>query len=235
MQKTFYLAALSAGLAGCSTTPDPIGGAEVQAVGLLPAPTQSDVFGAVTPYHIGPYDELTIDVFGVPELSNRKVRVDASGQIAFPLIGTLKVAGLEPEQVSTLIEDRLRGEYVRAPQVTIALEQSVNRSVTVYGEVQQPGVYPVVGTSSLLKAVASARGLAEYANSRDVVVLRTVNGQRLATLYDIGAISRGYYGDPVIYANDTVVVGQSDARRLFDDVVGAATVLLTPLTILLQQ
>lgn len=235
MRRTCFVAALAASLVGCSSTPDPIGGSAIQAVGDLPPPTQSDVYGAVTPYQIGPYDELTIDVFGVPELSNRKVRVDANGQIGFPLIGMVNVAGLSPEQVSTLIEGRLSGQYVRDPEVTIALEQSANRSVTVYGQVQQPGVYPVLGTSSLLKAVASARGLQEYANSRDVVVLRTVNGQRMATLYDLRGISRGNYPDPPIYANDTVVVGESQARRLFDDIVGVATVLVTPLTILLRN
>lgn len=228
------MAVLSAILAACSSAPGKIGGPEIQAVGELPPPQPSDVFGTVTPYQIGPYDTLTIDVFGVPELSNRKMTVDANGQISFPLIGAVKVAGLNPVDVTRVIEDRLRGQFVRDPQVTISVEQSPNRSVTVYGRVQQPGVYPVVGTSSLLKAVASARGLEKYGNPRDVVVLRTVGGQRMATLYDLQAISRGVYADPVIYANDTVVVGESSARRLFDDLIGASTVLVTPLTILLR-
>ena len=62
-----------------------------------------------------------------------------------------------------------------------------------------------------------------------------VNGQKMATLYNLQAISRGAYADPRIYANDTVVVGDSKARRLFDDIVGAATLISTPLTVFLQN
>ena len=124
---------------------------------------------------------------------------------------------------------------MRDPQVTTNLEASENRTVTVYGQVQVPGVYPIVGRSNLIKAVASARGLAEFGDARDVVVFRTVGGQRMATLYNLEAISRGLYENPQIYANDTIVVGDSEARRLFQDIVGAATLIATPLTILLQK
>lgn len=227
--------AFSVLVAGCSTKPDAIGGPTVVAVSDLPAPSQEDIFGGQTPFLVAPYDTLTIDVFGVEELSNRKVRVDGNGEIAFPLIGTLRVSGLEPAAVSTLIEDRLRSRYVRDPQVTTSLEESENRSVTIFGQVKSPGVYPVLGKTSLMKAVAQARGFDQYANPRDVVVFRTVEGQRMATLYDLSAISRGYYSDPAIYANDLVVVGDSSSRRLFDDVVGAATLIATPLTILLNN
>ena len=66
-------------------------------------------------------------------------------------------------------------------------------------------------------------------------MFRTVNGQQLATLYNLQAISRGLYSDPAIYPNDTVVVGESRSRRMFDNLVGAAALIATPITILLQQ
>jgi len=234
-----HLLILVAGLAlaGCASTPDPIGGAPgLQVVpGDLPPPTNADITGSSVSYGIGPFDTLKIGVFGIPELSDRTVRVDANGQIEFPLIGTLNVAGLEPREVSALIESRLRGQFVRDPDVTTSLEDSALRTVVVYGQVTQPGVYPVLGRSTLLKSIATARGLSEFADSEDVVVFRTVNGQRMATLYNLHAISRGAYDDPAIYPNDTVVVGESRSRRLFDNLVGAAALIATPITILLQQ
>ena len=238
MRCSIILAApIALALGACSTTPEPIGGApNLQVVeGAMPAPTQADIYDAGRAFPVGPFDTLKIDVFGIPELSNRTVRVDANGQIGFPLVGNVEVAGRTPSEISAIIETRLRGQFVRDPQVTTNLESAENRTVTVYGQVQLPGVYPVVGKSTLIKTVATARGLAEYANARDVVVFRTVNGQKLATLYDLQAISRGIYDDPEIYPNDTVVVGDSDARRLFNDIVGAATLIATPLTILLQD
>ena len=224
-------------LAGCASGPKPIGGAPNITVieGELPPPTFADIDNAGTAYPVGAADTLKIDVFGVPELSNRTIVVDANGQINFPLIGNLEVAGRTPSEIKQMIEMRLRGEYIRDPQVTVNVESTDSRTVTVFGQVQLPGVYPVVGKSTLMKTVASARGLAEYANARDVVVFRTVGGQRMATLYNLGAISRGVYDDPAIYPNDTVVVGNSSARRLFKDIVGAATLIATPLTILLQN
>ncbi|MEM7702457.1 MAG: polysaccharide biosynthesis/export family protein [Pseudomonadota bacterium] len=223
-------------LSGCAT-PRPLGGAPGLDVrqGDLPPPTPADLYAKSDIAGIRPFDTLTIDVFGVQELSQRRVRVDANGQIAFPLVGTVEVAGLTTSQISGQIESRLKGQFVRDPQVTTNLESSENSTFTVYGQVKQPGVFPIVGEGSLLKAVATARGLAEYGDSREVVVFRTVGGERLATLYNMDAITRGAYLDPRIYPNDTIVVGDSKARRLFDDVVGVATVLVTPLTLVLTR
>lgn len=224
-------------LASCAGKPQPVGGApglEVMA-GDMPVPGTADIAPAGSAYQIGPLDTLKVDVFGIPELTDRQAVVDNDGQIAFPLIGTVPVAGLTNSEVTALITSRLRGEYIRDPQVTVQVQQATNRAVTVYGQVQQPGVYPLQGTSSLMKSVATARGLTKYSNSRDVVVFRTVNGQRMATLYNLDQISRGAYLDPQIYPNDVIVVGESKSRRLFDDIVGAATLITTPLTVFLQN
>lgn len=235
--KWVAVALLGGGLSACATGPEPVGGSpNLQVIqGELPPPTAADLYAGSEFSGIRPFDTLRIDVFGVQELSNRRVRVDGNGEIAFPLIGNLSVSGLTTSEISEMIENRLTGEYVRNPQVTTNLEASENRTFTVYGEVRQPGVYPLVGEASLIQAVATARGLAEYGDGKDVIVFRTVGGQRMATLYNLDAISRGAYDDPRIYPNDTVVVGDSDSRRLFDDVVGIATILLTPVTILLNR
>ncbi len=222
-------------LGGCSTTP--IGGAPGLEVrqGNLPPPTAADLYGTSEFGGVRPFDKLVIDVFGIEELSARTVRVDGNGEIGFPLIGTVQVAGLSTSQVSQLIETRLRGQFIREPQVTTNLESSVNSTYTVYGQVAQPGVYPIVGDGTLLKAIATARGLSEFADSKEVIVFRTVGGQRLATLYNLKAISRGNYDDPRIYPDDTIVVDDSKARQVFKDVVDLATVLVTPLTVVLTQ
>ncbi|MDJ0978422.1 MAG: polysaccharide biosynthesis/export family protein [Erythrobacter sp.] len=237
--KALFLAgaALSAlTLSACASTSQ-IGGAPGLEVrqGDLPPPTAADLYATADFVGVRPFDILIVDVFGVAELSQRKVRVDASGEIAFPLVGNMQVAGMTTSQISAMLQEKLKGEFVREPYVTTNLESSENSTFTVYGQVRQPGVFPIVGEGTLLKAVATARGLAEYGNSKEVVVFRTVGGEKLATLYNLEAISRGAYNDPRIYPNDTIVVGDSKARRLFDDVVGVATILVTPLTLVLTQ
>jgi polysaccharide export outer membrane protein len=87
---------------------------------------------------------------------------------------------------------------------------------------------------TLMRAIATAKGLDEFANQSDVVVFRTVEGQKLAALYNLKAIRRGAYEDPEIFANDVVVVGDSSARRLFRDIIQASPLLTTPLIVALQ-
>ncbi|MBK6707769.1 MAG: polysaccharide export protein [Sphingomonadales bacterium] len=230
------LAALSL-LAGCAG-PGALGGASnitVMQGSELPAPDRADLLSESRPYLIGPFDKLMIDVFGIEELSKKEVQTDASGRISFPLAGVIEAAGRTPAEIEDEIETRLRSRYVRDPQVTVNLQETVSQVITVDGQVKKPGLYPVIGKMTLMRAVATAEGTAEFAKLDDVVIFRTVNGQQLAALYNLKAIRRGNYSDPEVFANDVVVVGDLQARRLFRDALQLLPVLTTPLVIALQN
>jgi polysaccharide biosynthesis/export protein len=183
----------------------------------LPPPERSDVIGENRPYLIGAFDKLTIDVFGIEELSKKEVQTDASGRISFPLAGIVEAAGRTPAELEQILRDRLRSNFVRNPQVTVNLKETVSQVITVDGEVKEPGLYPVVGRMTLMRAVATAKGTSEFAKLDNVVVFRTVKGQNMAALYNLKAIRRGNYADPEVFANDVVVVSDSQARRIFKD------------------
>lgn len=200
----------------------------------LPAPQRGDLIVGDRPSLIGPLDTIAVDVFGLPDLS-REIQVDASGRIAMPLVGTIDARGKTADELSRSIETALRQRYIRDPQVTINIKSSVSQVVTVDGAVVEPGLYPVTNQMTLMRAVASAKGLSEFAKVNDVVVLRTVDGKRMAGLYNIEAIRRGYYDDPSIYANDVIIVGDSPQRRLFKDFVSLAPLLAAPLVAILQR
>ena len=224
-------------LASCAS-PRMLGGAAgvtVMEQGELPAPSRSDLSAANRPYLIGPFDKLSINVFGIDELSQRVVQTDASGRISFPLIGVVEASGQTPGELADIIESRLRGRYVRDPQVTVNLEDTVSQVVTVDGQVSRPGLYPVIGRMTLMRAVATAGGAAEFAKLDDVVVFRTIGGQQLVGLYNLKAIRNGNYADPEIFANDVVVVGDSQSRKLFKDLLQIAPLLTTPLILLLHN
>lgn len=203
--------------------------------GTLPVPDRADVVGEDRPYLIGPFDKLIIDVFGIEELAAREVQTDASGRISFPLAGVVEAAGRTPAEVEQILEQRLRAAYVRNPQVTVNLKETVSQVVTVDGEVKEPGLYPVVGRMTLMRAVATAKGVTEYSKLDDVVIFRTVKGQKMAGLYNLKAIRRGAYEDPEVFANDVVVVGDSSGRRLFKDGLQVLPALLTPLIYILSN
>jgi polysaccharide export outer membrane protein len=200
----------------------------------LPPPAGVDASAAERAYRVGAFDKLAINVFGVPELS-QTIQIDAGGRIAFPLAGTITVAGKTPDEIATEIATRLRGRYVRDPQVSVNLEETVSQVVTVDGQVAQPGLYPVVGRMTLMRAIATARGVTEFARLEDVVIFRSVGDREMAALYNLGAIRRGSYPDPEIFAGDIVVVGDSPARRLFRDVLQASPLFLTPIIAVLQR
>lgn len=200
----------------------------------LPAPVRSDLVAPDRPSLIGPFDTLSIEVFNVPELT-RDVQVDASGRIAMPLVGPLDVTGKTSSELAQSIDERLRGRYIRNPQVIVNLKGSVSQVVTVDGAVTEPGLYPVSNQMTLMRAIASAKGATEFASLGDVVILRTVNGQAMAGLYNLSAIRTGAYDDPVIYANDVVIVGDSPTRRLFKDILTVAPLLVAPAVALIQR
>ena len=206
---------------------------ELLASSELPVPSGFDTSDPARPYLIGPFDRLKVDVFGVPELSNAEIQADASGRISVPLAGEIEAAGKSPGDVAAVIEDRLL-RYIRQPEVAVNLLETVSQVVTVDGEVRKPGLYPVMGQMTLMRAVARAEGLSEMARPTEVVIFRSVEGQKYAGLYDLRAIRRGVYEDPEVFANDVVVVGHSAKRQLFKDTLAIVPALLSPLVYLLR-
>lgn len=185
-------------------------------------------------YRIGPFDKLKISVFGVPELTDKEIQADATGRISFPLAGILDVRGLSPAGVEELLRDRLSARYFEHPEVTVNVSEVVSNTVTVDGEVKTPGLYPVMGRITLLRAIAKAGGMAEFAKPRNVIVLREVHGQRLAGVFDVERIRMGVYADPLLYPDDVVVVGRSRSRVIFKDVLSTVP-LIAPVIYLLRN
>lgn len=237
MLKKFLLSAgVALVMSGCASTPPFRAGPGLilQPANELPPPIAIDPNSDTRPYFVGPFDTLSISVFGLPDL-DRDVQVDAAGRLSFPLVGGLQVQGKTPEEIADAIEAGLRSAYIRDPRVSVNLKETVSQTVTLDGQVREPGMYPVVGRMTLMRAIASAKGATEYAKLEDVVVFRQVGDQRMAALYNLQAIQRGMYPDPEIFANDIVVVGDSPAKRRFRDILQAGGLIATPVIAVLQK
>lgn len=223
-------------LASCGGQPLPLGGAPSTTVTQLSAmpPPRGVSLREDAEYRIGSFDLLTIVVFGVEELE-REARVDAGGNIAFPLIGTVRAGGLTPAELSASMADALRRQYIRNPQVSVNVKEAVSQVITVDGEVKEPGLYPVRGSMSLMQAVATAGGTGEFAKLSEIVVFRQVGEDRYVALYDLRAIRRGNYADPRIYASDIIIVGDSPERRRLRELLGGSSIIAAPLIALVNQ
>jgi polysaccharide export outer membrane protein len=107
---------------------------------------------------IGPGDLLNVTVFDVPELA-QTVRVSDQGDATFQLIGSLHLAGLTTDDARTLIAQELKdGNLILHPQVSVLISEYSTQGVSVVGEVQKPGVYPVLGSRTLLDIISEAGG-----------------------------------------------------------------------------
>lgn len=173
---------------------------------------------------IAPLDKVDITVFREEELSGT-FQVDSSGQIDYPLLGQIEVQGRTTAEVAQLVRDRLGSRYVKDPRVQVAISEAAAQMITVEGAVGQPGVFPVDGSTTLVQAVALARGTKENANDAQVLVFRNVGGKRMAAAFDLRAIRRAQAEDPIIYGRDVIVVPDSRSRALFRDILSSIPVL----------
>ncbi|MFD1105700.1 polysaccharide biosynthesis/export family protein [Sphingobium olei] len=207
-------------LGACATVEDaPRGEAAYAAIPPAPAVGME--------YRIAPDDVLRIQVYHEPELSLEDAQVSAAGMIRMPWIGDVPVAGLTTSEASDVIAGRLGQRYLVSPQVTLFVKKAVNRRVTVDGEVREPGLYPFEGRILLSQAVAMAKGPTRLAGLDKVVVVRTMDGQRQAAMFDLSAIRKGEAADPEILPGDQVIVGLSRAKAILGGALLAIPALAT--------
>lgn len=123
----------------------------------------------VADYRIGAQDLLEIKVFEAADL-NRSLRVSASGEISFPLFGSVQAAGLTAQELQALLEFKLH-KYMKDPHVDVLVSSVESHPISVVGAVKKPGVFQVRGLKTVLEMLSSAEGLADDAGD-DVIIMR---------------------------------------------------------------
>lgn len=208
-------------LAGCAGTR---GGSIPYEVSDFGTPDAPETVTLKDDYQIAPMDTLRISVFQVPDLSG-DFDVDLTGRIAMPLIGNIRVADMTTAQVDDLITARLSDKYLRSPDVSVGVKASARRNVTVEGHVRMPGLYPINGPTTLVQAIAMARGTDDKANPRRVAIFRQIDGQRMAAAFDLVSIRRGEAKDPQVYSGDVIVMDGNNVNAMYREIMGALPVV----------
>ncbi|HWT11942.1 MAG TPA: polysaccharide biosynthesis/export family protein [Allosphingosinicella sp.] len=196
----------------------------------IPPPTaefnvQPDpLFAEARDHRLGPTDVVTVTVYRAPEFTG-DYRVDGAGNIMVPLLGLMPVQGMTTVELAAQLRERLSGGYYVNPDVSVALKESNSQRFSVDGSVNSPGVYPVVGRTTLMEAVARAGGVTSSANLRRVVIFRQVNGQRMAAAFDLHAIRQAQMEDPLVFASDIVVVDGNTTRQALRDIISTLPII----------
>jgi polysaccharide export outer membrane protein len=136
-------------------------------------------------YIIGPQNVLQIDVYyGRDKNLERKVRVSSKGYINFPLLGEVEISGLTVNEAVEKLAALLEKDYLVNPQVSIFIEEY--STVSVIGQVNKPGTYPIKGRLTVVEAISLAEGFTKIAAPNGVKVLRT-NSDGVKTSINIKA------------------------------------------------
>jgi polysaccharide biosynthesis/export protein len=120
-------------------------------------------------YRIGPRDVIEVRIEDAPELS-KMFPVNADGTFWMPYLNRMKAQDKTPEELGKEIADKLRGRYLKDPQVLVMVKQFNSRSFFIAGAVQRPGVYQIEGHPSLFKLITVAGGLRENPGSTAFII-----------------------------------------------------------------
>jgi polysaccharide export outer membrane protein len=177
--------------------------------GTAAAPaTPTDASAKAAPdYRLVNGDKLRVEVYKDAQLS-QSVQVRPDGKITLPLVGDVVAAGRTSMELRDSISTSLK-EYISNPVVTVIVVETTPQVVYVTGEVNHPGALPLAtGRMSILQALAMAGGFTDFANRKDITVLRK-NGtgiQKLKFNYK-DALDDDNRREPMqLQPGDTVVV-----------------------------
>ena len=176
---TALAAAASTSLAVLAQAPAPALAANAAASAPAAAAAAAVPVRAATPggYVIGVDDVLSILFWRDKDLSAPEITVRPDGKVTLPLLNDVQAAGLTPEQLRDTVLDAAR-KYVEDPNPTVIVKEIKSRKVFITGQVEKPGPYPLNGTVTVLQLIATAGGLRDFADGKNISVIRVRDGKQ---------------------------------------------------------
>lgn len=200
MLRTLILPLVLALLAACAATD-------------LPEPT-TDLDSRSTvadwsAFTLGPNDLVHVAVFGQPDYSThpKGQRVSPTGTLSLPVLGSVRVAGMDADQAAAAIEAGL-SEYLREPSVSVGVMELSSRRFYLFGEIKQPGPIPMDRPITALEALAMGGGWEPGANRDRVVIVRAHEGDAVEVI-EFDAQTPGPDGLVQVRPDDFLFVGKS--------------------------
>jgi polysaccharide biosynthesis/export protein len=141
-------------------------------------------------YIIGPDDVLQVLYWREKEVS-AEVVVRPDGMISLPLLNDVKAAGLTPEQLRQAVNEAAKKYFQEEPSVTINIKAINSRKVFITGSVAKPGPYLLTAPTTVVQLIAMAGGLTEFANQKNISVMRTENGKPARYPFNYKDVSQG--------------------------------------------
>lgn len=181
---------------------------------------QSPVGGTAQnpPLLISSGDLLEITVYDNNDL-DQQVRVETGGFVNLNLLGPVKLGGMTAQQAGNWIATRYaEKKYFTNPQVTVLIKEYATQSVSVTGEVNHPGIYPLLTSRSVLDAISLAGGFTPLADTRVTIKHRSGDEERLTVNLKADEAGTELDENAVIYPGDLIVVPRAGVVYVLGDV-----------------
>ncbi|WP_395703417.1 polysaccharide export protein EpsE [Aquabacterium sp.] len=189
--------------------------------GVLPVAAQPAAAGGGPPdYRLGAGDVVRIMVYQNPDLT-LETRVTEAGVISYPLLGSVRIGGQTVTGAEKLIADGLRnGNFVKQPQVTIAVTQVRGNQASVLGMVNRPGRYPIEVTDMRLSDLLATAGGITVTGADIVVVTGSRDGKAFRMEVDVPTLftAAGRDQDILIRNGDAVWVDRQPLVYIYGEV-----------------
>jgi len=171
-------------------------------------------------YVLGPGDIIRITVFQNPDLTT-ETRVSERGTLTFPLLGTVSVGGKSTSAAEKEIADRLRdGGFVRQPQVNVLPLQIRGNQVSVLGQVNRPGRFPLETANLRLTDMIAAAGGISGGGADVVIFIGVRSGKQTRLEIDLASLflSGNTSSDIVMAAGDIIYVHRAPMFYIYGEV-----------------
>lgn len=185
------VAILALGPAGCSRR-----GVQVTEV---PPPATNDTT-------LGPGDVFSVRVYGEDAMTGSH-QIAPDGTINFPLLGAIAVSGLEPSEVAQKIQSELvERDLLRAPHVSVYVEEYASKRLSVVGAVANPGTFALAPGMTVVQAISMAGGFSSLADRDATVVTRRVDDEIIRYRVPVDRVTKGQAADIEVAAGDIIFV-----------------------------
>jgi polysaccharide biosynthesis/export protein len=200
---------------------DRVGSSEVRLQAPASAPDTTTVAAGNTSSSpnllIGAGDLLEVNLYGMPDFKS-EVRVSSSGEISLPLLGTVAVSGLSVEQAEKQIQRNLTQKGLfNDPHITVFVKEYATQGISVLGEVQRPGIYPLLGDRKLYDAISTAGGTTPKAGGYVLITHRN-DPQHPIQLPLLTGAAKSMKNNVAVEPGDTVVVSKAGVVYVVGDV-----------------
>jgi len=196
------------------------------AVEPLLDPPQQQLQQQQPPSLLGPGDWVSIAVTGQPEANSY---VNADGTITVPLAGNIPVSGISPDQAAARVAKALKdGGYFVDPHVTVRATQPQSQFVSVVGEVQAQGRYPITSRTSIVDLLAQAGGIKDTAGDIGYVLRKDDAGNITRYPVNLNVLANTNVPPPALLGGDSLLVPRADHFSIEGEVASPGRYRIEP-------